>query len=161
MTTLKRARRYVRKNIKKGCRCPCCGKYTKEYSRPLNYPMAHVLILMHDYALKNGKRNWLNVENYLKTFPNLYPKLRGDFPKLRYWKLIRMKLGKDSDGNPRQGLYRITKKGADFVEGKISVPKRVFTFDAKVTRFSKTETVTLEEALGIHFNYSDLFKIYN
>ena len=140
--------------LDKGMVCPVCGRFSKLYGRKLNSSMAWTLMLVYDYYKKEGNlRKWLKVESYLKSLPAVPTSLRGDFPKLRYWKLIIQKEG-EVEG-VKMGLYRITEKGINFCENRIKVSKVAFVHNRTVKGFSE-ETVNIVEALGDRFSYKDL-----
>jgi len=141
-------------NLEQGTICPCCGRFNKLYGRKINSSMAWVLLLMYDfYKKENSLRRWLKVESYLKSIPAVPTSLRGDFPKLRYWKLIIQKEG-EVEGT-KLGLYRITEKGINFCENKIKVSKTAFVHNKVVKNFSE-EQVSIVDALGDRFSYKEL-----
>lgn len=132
-------------------KCPCCDQQVKLYRRPLNSTMAYGLILVARYFEKSDAEEWLHVESYFKTRDGAPPSLRGDFAKLRYWDLVEIKSG--TSGASRQGLYRITDKGKEFVSNRLSLPRKVFIYNKKVVGFSDEKT-TIAQALGDQFNYA-------
>ena len=64
----------------------------------------------------------------------------GNFQKLRYHALI----AKDRDGN--KGDWIFTRRGADWLKGKISIPKEVYVFRNRVVDHGK-EYVELTDVL--------------
>jgi len=80
----------------------------------------------------------------------------GDFCKLRYWGLIE---GEDSvrdDGNPRNGYWRVTPKGENFLQGKIKIPKVARVQKGECIGFSGPEMLS-SDLSGETFNYSEIF----
>ena len=140
--------------LDKGTVCPCCGRFNKLYGRKINSSMAWTLMLIYDYYKREGNlRKWLKVESYLKSLPAVPTSLRGDFPKLRYWKLIIQKEG-EVEGT-KLGLYRITEKGINFCEKRIKVSKVAFVHNKVVKSFSE-EQISIVDALGDRFSYKEL-----
>ena len=56
---------------------------------------------------------------------------RCNFQKLRYWRLVE-KVGEQTG---KGGLWRITETGKEFIQGKISLPKFVWTFRGVIARY--------------------------
>jgi len=141
-------------SLEQGVVCPCCGRFNKLYDRKINSSMAWTLLIIYDfYKKEKNLRKWLKVESYLKDLPNVPTSLRGDFPKLRYWKLIVQKEG-EVEG-VKTGLYKITDKGINFCENRIKLSKVAFVHNKIVKGFSE-DTITIIEALGDRFSYREL-----
>ena len=134
--------------IVKGTHCRLCGQPVKIYSRPLNSAMSRTLIKMHLHGKKTD--GWVNMSE-VKNFglPS------RDYGTLAHWGMTEKGGGVKSDGNPRTGLYRITKKGLDFIEDRIRVPAAIWTYNKKLLGMSK-ETISVREALGKKFNYTEM-----
>lgn len=152
MNTVKEAKEYLRRNFEKGARCPCCGQNVKLYKRKLTSAMAYALILIK----KSGHKGFFHVENYLKD-QDCPSSIRGDFAKLSLFGLIERHVGKREDGSNRNGHFRITDAGMDFVSGKMSVKSHVHIYNNIVMGFSDT-TITIREALGKKFDYQELMR---
>ncbi len=56
-----------------------------------------------------------------------------NFQKLKYWKLIVK--AKREDGSNITGEWQVTDIGKKFVAGRIKVPRKVYTFRGKATRW--------------------------
>jgi len=138
----------------KGTRCPTCKSFIKRYKRKLNSSMAWTLILMYKYFKQPDHKEWLHVEDYMKSLQGIPVSLRGDFPKLRYFGLIKEKdnpegseneydaNNPEDQENPNKmvGYYKILQKGIDFVENKIKVPKHIFLYNGEFLGFSNEDT---------------------
>lgn len=135
--------------------CPCCDRKVKLYKRPLNSSMAYGLILLRKFFKDNPDVEWIHAESYFKSRKDAPSSLRGDFAKLRYWDLVELQSGASSDA--RQGNYKILQKGIDFVEGRISVPRRVHLYNKSVVGFDEDET-NINSALGDKFDYKELMR---
>lgn len=152
--TLAEAREYVKKNIKKGVKCPCCTQYVKLYKRKLNSSMAYGLILISQNRNGIDTSQWFHLEDYIKPLP-VSSTLRGDLAKLKYWGLLEAQDGKREDGNPSVGFYRITDKGRQFVNQRLMVPEYVLLFNNKKVADGGAE-IDISIALGTKFNYQEL-----
>lgn len=141
--------------ITEGAHCPTCAQYAKIYDhRNLTGAMAYALILIARYKRQEGD-DFCHVENYLKSLPGIPASIRGDFSKLRHWGLIESKKGLRDDGSPRNGYYRITDKGLEFVRGEIMVQKYLVLYNKELLG-TKGDWITIQDALGKNFNYSEL-----
>lgn len=156
MDTIKEAKELIEANMNAGLICPCCNQYVKLYQRKITSSMAYALVLIRLSRIQSH----FHVEQFLKK-QDCSSSIRGDFPKLRFWGLI--ELEKDSiidviDKASRQGFYRITKKGIDFVDNKLKVQKYVSIFNNKVydKPLRRVEMISIKEALNDKFNYSEL-----
>jgi hypothetical protein len=146
---------------KDGTLCPCCGLYVKEYHRRINSAMVWSLSLIYEWYKKNDPtlKSWMLPEEYMKEISGLpMTVVRGDWTKLVHWKLIERQKSIRNDSSYHVGHYRITQKGIDFLKGKISVPKTIVLFNAKLLRMS-SETCTVNNCLNKHFNYNKLMGI--
>lgn len=87
--------------------------------------------------------------------------LWGDYSKARFWGLIEAEEGIRADGSSRVGYWRITRKGTDWVLGRISLPRYVRVYNNQPlgppTTYSKSgqlrPLVSVREALGTRFDY--------
>jgi hypothetical protein len=154
-TSLNTARAYVLRNRDDGVQCPCCDQYVKVYKRPINSSMAYALIIMDRYYNDHPVDEWLHVEDYLKRFSGIPAAIRGDFHKLRYWGLIEAKQDTRDDGSKRNGFYRITEKGRQFVRDRETVPSHVLICNKEVLGFGE-RVITIKDALGVKFDYNEL-----
>jgi hypothetical protein len=119
--------------------------------------MAYGLILLYrrDKELMGGQ--YIHIENYFKSIPNLPASVRGDLAKLRFWGFLTQKKGDKEDGNPNNGFYRITDTGKSFVENKMVTYSHVNIYNNKVLGTS-TKTITIKAALKNKFNYDEIVK---
>lgn len=140
---------HVERNVP--VKCPCCKQSVTMRKRPMTNEMARVLIAMY----REDPHGWVHVQS-LKH--NNTPVARGgDATKLKHWGLIEGQQGVKDDGNPRNGYWRLTEAGRQFVEGRLTVPRRVHIL--LDTCYGKDgEAITIHDALGEGFNYQDLFR---
>jgi hypothetical protein len=152
--TTKEAKAYLRANWVKGTNCPCCGQSVKLYKRKLNSGMAYALIQIYkfDKTITEGYHFFEVGKELAKTGKVA---IALEYNKLAYWGLIETTINDNPDENSRSGFWRITDKGKLFVEGKITVPKQVYVYDAKARMVSKEQTA-IHQALGDKFDYTEL-----
>lgn len=154
--TVKQAREFLRARLDEGASCPTCLQHVQVYRRQITSTMAYVLVLMYRYAEENGDL-FFNVPRYLRGLKDPNLPQGSDETKLKHWELIEAQSGVEGDdGNPRTGLYRITERGKQFVRGELRVPKYARIYNGKLLSLSKDETVSIREALGKRFRYSEL-----
>lgn len=154
MNTLEEAKEFLKQNWEYGTTCPCCNQHVKLYRRKLNSAMAYGLIILTQNRNNVDTSDWFHLENYLKPI-EVASTLRGDMPKLRHWGLIEAKKARRDDGDKRNGYYRVTQRGRDFVEGKLSVQQKVKLYNKDFYGY-EGDYITIKDALGSHFNYSEL-----
>lgn len=141
-----------------GVICPCCNQLVRIIQKDLTGSIVYVAILLHRHFVED--QNWLHVADYLSTMAKIGSAVRGgEWSKLRYWGLLEAKpdgVKVDAkDASKRSGYYRMTEKGHQFVRGEIKIPKSIMLYNDQHLGFGKEE-VTVQEALGKEFNYSEL-----
>ena len=117
--------------------------------------MAYALILISKYFKENKEEEWLKVGSYLSDLEIPYAVKGGDFAKLKFWKLLERQIGERDDGSARNGYWKITQKGYDFISGKAKIPKFINLYNQKFYGYAG-ELIDIKEALGNKFNYSEL-----
>lgn len=123
--TLNEMRVFVREHRKYGVTCPCCSQTVKVYERAMNYSMASYLKAL--LVLSDG-RIYVHIAEIEELARKSMAKTTGgrDFACLKGWNLIEQ-LPKDPNDKKRKtsGMWKITQKGIDFVNGKISLQAKV------------------------------------
>jgi hypothetical protein len=153
-STLKEAKDFLRDKLKSGETCPCCNRYTQMYSRSITSSMVYALVLMYNRD-KDFPGQYFHVEEYLKNMDWIPSSVRGDFPKMRFWDLIRPKEGGKEDGNPNTGYYKITELGKTFVEGNIELPSNVNIYNNRFFGFDKeSKNVSVHDCIKNKFSYN-------
>ena len=154
-TTLSEIKLFLRQNSEKGCVCPACNQHVQIYKRNITSSMGAALILLCKMATDS---QWFHLETYLKASP-APASWRGDVPKLRFWGLIEKKEGEKTDGNPNDGMYRITPEGRFFAHGHHAVKNSILIYNNKKIGYPEdVEEVTIDKVLGNKFNYSELME---
>lgn len=135
--------------------CPVCDRFCKVYDRTINQTMADALEWLYKAATAPGAdlRAWINM-------PLNAPKeiLRSNqHTTLRWWSLIERMMPDETDKRKKHsGMWRITLKGMDFVEGRLSVPKRVYTYNGEPVGFSD-EVVRFKDCTD-SFHYGEMMQ---
>lgn len=142
-TPLGVARDWTRKHAEDGVACPVCTQRVQVYKRKLNSGMARSLIAM--YAI--GGTDWVHV-------PTAIGARSREEGKLAYWGLVEESLTPRDDGG-RAGWWRVTTKGEAFVRMQLRVPSHARVYNGNVLGLMGTY-VTIADALGTKFNYSEL-----
>lgn len=159
-STIAEAKAFLRSKVKEGECCPVCSRHTQMYVRKITSSMSAGLILIYRWFHDHGKSNeWLHIEQYFKSLPDLPSSLRGDVPKLRFWGLIQPRGTEGKDGNPNDGYYKITDYGRQFVECKVLIPSSINVYNNKMYGFAKEGSdINIRQALKNKFNYDSLMK---
>lgn len=132
----------------KGCDCPVCGQFVKVYLRTITSTMAHQMI--HAWRVF-GVGQWFHLSHVVMGGTGA-----GDFAKLEYWGLVEHQhheAGKD--GKRMGGMWRITERGAEFIQGNVTVRSHVAVYNGKALDF-KGDQITVRDALGSRFDYKAL-----
>jgi hypothetical protein len=144
---------------KPGAVCPCCDQLVKHYPRSIHSSMALTLILV-----ARRSKGFVHVARLLASL-DLKPELMaaiaggGDFSKLRFWNLIEAQPGDRADGSNRNGFWRVTPLGVDFVNGRVKVPRTVWLFDNQAIGFEDvSDVIGIRDCLGDRFDYRKLMR---
>lgn len=125
-----------------GAFCPCCGKWGKVYKTKLSQHLA--LCLRWMFVHGDEADGWVDVQN---KGPRWMLKSKT-YPLLEHWDLIESKA-------TRSGIWRVTLKGQDFVQGLINLPNAVHIYDNKVWGFEADE-VSFRQCFGNHFDFDEM-----
>jgi hypothetical protein len=107
----------------------------------LNQTYALALRWIYQHGNEEG---WINVQN---NGPRVI--LKGkNYGMLAHWGML------EPFGN-RSGIWRITKKGEEFVSGHITVPASVFIYDDVVWGFSDEE-ITFRGCFKESFDFDEM-----
>jgi len=144
-----------------GCTCPLCGQNVKIYRRTITAAMVVALIKMYQaycrykWSTEDRDRS-LHVEGLLKRC-DCSSGTRGDFPKLRYWGLIEKVEEDRPDGSHRNGHYRLTPKGRQFILEQTMVQKYAVIYNDTLYGI-EGDYVGVRDALKEKFNFDELMK---
>lgn len=146
--TLEESRAWLRARVEKGAHCPLCSQFTKVYRRKINAAMARALILMWKEG-DLGRRLYVHV-------PSIDPTRGGDVAKMEYWGLIEEERAVRTDGG-RAGYWRLTRRGEDWILGKVRIPKYARVYDGRLLSLAG-EPVSINDALGDWFKLDELME---
>jgi hypothetical protein len=102
--------------------CDHCGAKIVEYKHSFSAALAHGLYEL--FCVKEP----INIK-YLGLTRNQW----DNFQKLRYWGLVEKAV--NEEGRRIAGHWSMTEKGIDFIKGRITIPKSVWTFRGDSVRF--------------------------
>lgn len=151
METIDDAKIFLRANWRNpgGVLCPCCNQNVYLYDRQIYKTMAEQLIEL--YRLSRTRRGFYHIS---KLKP---PKSGGgDFSKLRYWGLVEPEPKNDDPEKRSSGNWRITQKGIDFVEERITIPKFCYTYNKKPLKLGGPDVSILDCLAKDRFRYDEL-----
>jgi len=130
-----------------GGTCPCCSRWGKVYPRNINETMARSLIWLCNAPSKNG---WVDVPSHAPR----WIVRSNQLPTLRWWELVERAHSTD-EKKKHSGLWRPTELGRSFAEGKIAIPKTVYTYAGEREKYGEA-TVFIRECFGSHFSYQEV-----
>lgn len=126
--------------------CPCCGRAAQMYRRKIHTSVAMQLIELYKMG---GSHTYINSTVFIKS--GSIP--ASDWRTAKHWDLIQRAEGQG--GIKGSGMWKLTQHGIDFVTGQASIPRFAVVFDDQVQSF-EGPPITIAEALGDKFNYSEL-----
>lgn len=115
-------------------KCDHCGAKTVEYHHALSIPL--ILGLRRLYNAGGGPINLREL--------NMPWSMRDNFQKLRYFGLVEKTY---SEGKRLNGVWHITPKGIDFIEGKSLCAAGVWTYRGQTERVD-AELIHFKDVVG-------------
>ena len=110
---------FTPKDLKKGDKnCPCCGRQVKAYGYNLSKNLLQYAGQIYDYCDKRNDGHFTSRDVFGDDHMGL-----TQFPKLKYSGIIKSVSKSDQ--------WFMTKKGRDFLEGKIQLPRKAWAFNSK------------------------------
>jgi len=128
-----------------GGECPACTQRVKVYRRSIHAAEARALIL----AVRAHDREWFHAP----TFADV-AQCGGSWAMLRRWALIEEDNVPRADGG-RAGHWRVTERGVQFAQRRLSVPKYALIYDNHLLGH-EGDDVLITDALGDRFDYREL-----
>lgn len=105
--------------------CPCCERPMRAYAKTLDKRLVLLAYDIVDHLEKQQKEKFkMNDVWALEADPVVAHRKICDANKLHYWDLVRQE--------KRGGAWKITRKGYEFLTGKIQLPKTVWVFNDRV-----------------------------
>jgi hypothetical protein len=126
--------------VEEGTTCPCCGQHVQAYKRRIRASQAR--FLMDLVRLSTPQEPWVH---YKDCFVG-----GRDYNYLVHFGL--------AQSRPREGLWRPTETGVDFVVDRLAIPKWILVYNNNVIRIS-AQIVTIRECLSSgDFDYDALMQ---
>ena len=129
-----------------GVRCPCCDQYVKEYKRTLSANMCNFLqslVVKSAMDQANGGDGWVHFKECAYG--------SHDYPYVVDW-LLAERSPSTSKKKRSSGLYKPTNLGIDFVFGRATVPKYIYTYNGKRTGEDTSEMINFKSVKIEHFD---------
>lgn len=154
MEILQTLRDIWRKKIEaKGGHCPVCDRWGRIYGIRINRTMARALMWMrHAQADDDG---WVNVP---ANAPRWVVR-SNQLSILRRWDLVERRPNDKNSKIKHSGMWRLTPKALEFIEGRVQVPKYAYAYNDTIEGFS-TETVYFRDCFKDVFDYQEAMNTY-
>ena len=142
METIEEAKKFVMRNMLKGCKCPVCNKNVKAQKVKFDKQKASVLLAF--LGMTNKLRpldGWLETNDFPRNSSIASVNItRGVHGKLVHWGLLQKR--------PDSKKYRITDAGRAFAEGLTAIYKVVWLYNGqKLTFDPEFGKIRMTEAL--------------
>jgi len=132
-------------------RCTVCDQHVKEYRKSLSSNSARFLFSLVSIS-KTKKDGWVHYSDCIYHSRN--------YPEVAYWGLAHTK-SDESKQKKTSGYWKPTQLGIDFVKNKnVTIPKYVHIYNGKITKIDDSTKVSILDALGTKFDYSELMKSF-
>lgn len=149
MITLNEAKANWKETVKIGGVCPCCDRFGKIYSRPINESMIRAFL----WVWTKYGTEWVNIP---ENAPQWLVRT-NQLPTLRWWALVER--DEDCFNKKNSGIWRITEKGKEFALGRIQVQKNAITYNGEPIGF-EGKMVDINSKYG-KFNYHEIMQRVN
>jgi len=139
----------------KGVICPSCDRLAKVYHYSLNSGQARCLVGMYYLTKKfNPEDGWIHITKAFAQELNLNANTLA-YTRLSFWGMLEPARENPDPTKNASGLWRLTDKGTQFVEGRITVPRSVIIYSNTLLGVSD-DTTDIETAVDNKFNYQEL-----
>jgi hypothetical protein len=142
--TIRDGRLWLLENRDAGVPCPCCDQFVKAYHRKISNAMAHKL-------LGHYKKCGLRWGHWTTGGSN-----NGDLAKLRFWGLVEKQGLKTEDGND-VGKWRVTKKGENFIHGRVTIPQFIWIYNNEFYGSDGSE-IYFRDCFKEPFHYDEMMR---
>jgi hypothetical protein len=137
-----------------GVLCPCCDKLAQVYARNISTNSVRILAQMDHLHRRTGKE-WLLVsdgrDGDIRT-------AGGDYAKMRFWGLIENQTGHRDDGSRRNGHWRVTEYGREFLRGLVRVRRYLYEYNSELVGdpdYADRSMVSVRD-IDTGFNYEEI-----
>lgn len=148
--TIEQGKIHIQQGMSDGVSCPCCGQLVKLYRRTLYHSMAVALCSLYREA--QGRTDvYVHIDQLTLNVGG------SDFSKLKHWGLIEAYPQElhDDPKTKTAGKWRITDKGCEFAEGRITLPKYALIFNNRCYGMAG-DPVTIIDSLKEDFDYPEM-----
>lgn len=146
-TPLRAVVEWLQARVHEGIRCPACGQNAEVYPRTMYGATGRGLIDMW----KKGGTDWVHV-------PTVTNQKGGDLLKARHWGLIEGQPGTREDGSQRNGYWRLTPLGVDFIHDRARVPRTAMVYANGCLELVGPKMVGIRDIIGREFRYDELME---
>jgi len=153
-TTVIQARQHLADNAVKGVICPCCDRPVKINTLTLNATNAICLMVLYHASKKS--HDYFHITDLESKSHLMAIKMNGggDFSRMRHWGLIEeMPKGEGRTS----GFWRITERGKEFCENKLSVLKSIVMVNSTLGGLVG-DPVKIEDLVGGSDGYKKMMK---
>lgn len=120
--------------------CPCCMRKGKIHRYRIHKTEAAALRWMQ---VNSGVNRWVDVQKFAPRWM-----LRSKtYSILKHWDLIESR-------SKRSGLWRVTLRGIDFINGIIDIPEGVFVFNDTVYGYEK-QRIYFRQCFDVAFDFAE------
>lgn len=133
--------------------CPCCKRKARVSPLKVHSTLAEMLCKLYRASIRiNGV-----ADSYvhLTQFPASKTTSGRDFSIVHHWGIAEPMKASPDENKRSSGMWRLTQKGVEFVNGRLAIPRNAFVFDNRVVDYSQ-ENVTIHTALGDDFDWFEL-----
>lgn len=124
--------------------CPCCDQIVKVYKRLINKGMIADLARL---AKLSDPNQYIHINDFTTAHSN------REIGNCKWWGLVE-RMHNDDPKKKTSGMYRITQKGRDFIEGKVMVRKYALVYNSECLGFEGGSVLVTDCDKG--FNYEEL-----
>lgn len=125
--------------------CPHCGAKMKKYWHKLTPILVSALVKFRGAVTAKGENSVHLKDDMDGTDYELTRHERSNWTKLRFHGLVAKV--KNKDGSHYRGHWLITKRGSDFLNGRIQIPAKVLTFRNQVINHDD-HMVNVKDVIG-------------
>lgn len=129
-------------------RCVVCDQHVKEYKKTLSANSARFLFSLVSIS-KTKKDGWVHYTDCIYHSRN--------YPEVAYWGLAHT-MKSEEKNKKTTGYWKPTQLGIDFVKNNAKIPKYVHVYNSNVVKIDGSEKISIIDAFGKNFDYSELMK---
>jgi len=135
--------------VKESVQCPVCEKTISIQTVPLS--KIHCELLIKACKIDAGGKKYFHMDRDLEV-----PiKVGGGWAKLKHWGLIEAQPNPKDPKTTVQGMWCVTIKAMEFIGQKITLPSKVYIYNAKKTSEHR-EQVSIVDVIGDFDEYTKL-----